>query len=156
MIDREKDTRHHRDGGKEIEAGGQLVAKQETSSQSRNNWLNVENHIDHRGVAVFQSESEENRADGGTGEPGEDHVTPGARANFRKLIQPTDEQREEHEEDENVLPENDYLRLEEVVQRNPPGAFCSPKGRAESDQPWSVGRAFSHRLKHAGTVYLER
>src|SRR3712207_8713126 len=42
---------------------------------------------------------------------------------------------QEHEEDEDVLPPDDHRRgVEELVQRNAPRAFGAPKRRAQSDR----------------------
>ena len=47
--------------------------------------------------------------DGRTGEPGKDQVTPGARIDFSQLAELRNEDRQEHQQNEDVFPKDDDL-----------------------------------------------
>ena len=58
-------------------------------------------------------------------------------------MKPGQEQAAGKEENQHVLPKDDHLRVEEVIQRNAPGAFRAPERGAERDQPRAVPEVFA-------------
>ena len=60
------------DAGEEKKSRRQPVPEKKESAEGRDDRLNVQDDVDHRRVPVFQREGEEDRADGGAGESGED------------------------------------------------------------------------------------
>src|SRR6185437_16120821 len=97
---------------------------------------------------ILESESEENGAYGRAGEPGEDQKAPAAFVDLGKLAELRNQYREKHHQDEDVFPEHDHIRVEEIVKRNAPRTFRPPEGRAEANEPWPVtetpGETFNH------------
>src|SRR5205823_8559888 len=86
-----------------------------------------------------------------TCEPGKKYVAPRARVDFRNLFHARDQNRQEHDEDENVFPKNDHLGIEQFVERNAPRAFRAPERSAKTDEPRAVGGALcSARLHRIG------
>ena len=59
-----------------------------------------------------------------------------------------DKNRQEHDQDEHVLPENDYPGIEQLVERDAPRAFCAPERSAEADQPRTISCAVCFELLH--------
>ena len=138
MLDGEKNTGENCDASVKKKARRQTVAKKQECAHRRNDWLNVQDHIDNGRIAVLERERKKNRTHGRTGEAGEDQVTPGTRINFSQIAELRNEDRQEHEQDEDVLPKHDHLRVEKIVERNPPRAFRSPQSGAETHEPRTV------------------
>lgn len=55
------------------------------------------------------------------------------------LLETHHQERQEHEQDEQMFPQDDRLRVEEIVQRDAPGALGPPKRRAERHELVSPG-----------------
>ena len=86
----------------------------------------------------FLSASVKKTVHGRTGEGGEDQVAQDTRSNFSQSAELRNEDRQEHEQNEDVFPKHDHLRVEKIVERNPPRALCSPQSGAETHEPWTV------------------
>ncbi len=149
MFDREEDARDDGDASVKEEARRETIAEEKESAQRADHWLEIEDDVDDGGVSVLEREGEKDGADRGSGKAREEEVAPGGAVHFPKLAQCGPKNRQEHEQDEDVLPEDDDLRIEEIVQRNAPRAFRAPKSGAETDQPRSVGEAARRGLLHA-------
>jgi hypothetical protein len=48
-----------------------------------------------------------------------------------------------------VFPKHDHLRVEEIVERNTPGALRSPQSRTEPNEPWPIRCATCVAILHA-------
>ena len=128
---------------------GELVAEDENGAQRRDNWLNVQDDVDHSRVGVFKGESEKDSADCRAGEPGENQKAPSADVDPTQFAEPREKDRQKHEQDENVFPEYDDFSVEKFVKRNPPRAFGAPERRAQSDEPRPVITAVRATIFHA-------
>lgn len=149
MFDGNKNAGHDRDGGKEIETPREPIAEEETGAQGREHRLDIEHDVHDRRIPLLQCQSEKYRSDRRASETGEDQVAPGARLYLRNLTKPHHKQRQKHEENEDVLPEDDHLGVEEIVERNAPRALRAPEGGAEGNEPRAVPHSACRALSHA-------
>ena len=67
-------------------------------------------------------------------------------------MQMRDQYRQEHDQDEHVFPEHDYLGVEQFVEWDTPRAFSSPKRSTETNQPWTVGCGARFAVLHWDVV----
>ena len=149
MFHRQENAGENRDACVEKKARREAVAEKQERAQGGNDRLNVQDHIHDRWVAVLEGESEKDRAHGRASEPGEEQVTPGACIDLAQLAEPRNQDRQEHQQDEHVLPEHDHLRVEKIVERNAPRALRPPQSGAESYEPWTVPCARRVAFFHA-------
>ena len=63
-----------------------------------------------------------------------------------------DQDRQEHDEDKHMLPEDDDLCIEKRIKRDAPRAFCAPKRRAKADEPRAVRCAARCAALHSESV----
>ena len=140
MRNRNENPCKDRDARVRKEASGKAVAEDQECSHRRNNRLNIQNDVHDGRIAVFQRECEEDGTDCRASETREEQVSPGARADSRNLVQTRDQNRQKHDQDEHVLPKDDYFGVKQRIERDAPRALGTPKCGAEADQPWTVRR----------------
>src|SRR4029077_13087606 len=90
--------------------------------------------------------------DRGAGEPGKKQEAPRARLNFWNLMPTRDKNRQEHDQNKYVLPENNYLCVEKLIEWNTPRAFRAPERRTEADEPWTISWAAYRTALHSESV----
>src|SRR5207253_7507607 len=91
MRDGDEDAGKDRDAGIEEETWTEAVAEKQERAHRRDDRLNVQDHVHYCRVAVFQGQSEKDRADGRAGEAGEEQVYPSAHVDFANLGNARDE-----------------------------------------------------------------
>ena len=148
MRNRDENAGDNRDAGEKEKASGKPVTKKQKRADGRNDRLDIQDHVHDRWIAIFQRQREEDGAHRRPSEPGEEYAAPRARADFRNLFHARDQNRQEHDEDENVFPKNDHLGIEQFIKRDAPRAFRAPERCAKTDQPRAVGCALYGALLH--------
>lgn len=156
MFDGEKHAGHDRDRRVKEKERRELIAKEQTGRDGRKDRLDVENDVHDGRIPILEREGEENRADRRTREGGERKIAPGAPIDLRNFPQPNDEERQEHEKNENVFPENNDPGIKEIVQRDAPGALRPPERGSERHQPGTMAFPMRRCLRHARRVYRPR
>src|SRR6266542_1894819 len=148
MRDGNENAGDDRDGGVKEKASGKSITKKQKRADRRNNGLNIQDHVHHRWIPVFQRQREEDGAHRRPSESGEKHVAPRARVDFWNFFQARDQNRQEHDEDENVFPKDDHLGVEQFIERDAPRALGAPERCAKTDEPRAVTCAVRFALLH--------
>ena len=115
MIHGKKNAGENGNSGEEVEARREPIAEKQTGANGRNHRLNVEDDIHDRRISVLEREGEENRSHSRAGEPGKDQKAPGTGVDPWDLAKLHQEKGQKHEENQNVLPKNDHLGVEQIV-----------------------------------------
>ncbi len=75
-------------------------------------------------------------------------VSPGARFDFRNLTQARYQKRQEHDQDEHVLPKDDHPGVKQRVERDAPRALSAPQCGPKTNKPGTVRRAGDLAVPH--------
>ena len=148
MRNRDKHASNDSDPSVEEELPRKPITKKQERADGRYNGLDIKNYVHHGRVPVFQRQGEKDCANRRAGEPGEKQEAPRARVDFWNLVQMGDQDWQEHHEDEHMLPEDDHLCVENLIERNTPRAFCAPKRCAQADEPRAISRAARVAVLH--------
>src|ERR1700719_2215643 len=122
MFHRQKNPGEDRDSRVKKESRSESVSEKQIRAKGRNYRLNIQDDVHDRRVSVLERESEENRPDGGAGKAGEDQVTPGPAVDLAKFAEAGQQERQKHQQNQNVLPKDNHLGVEQLIERDAPRA----------------------------------
>src|SRR5438132_5649455 len=100
MLHGNKNTGKDRDAGIKEKSRGEEIAEKKERAQGGDHRLNIEDDVDHCGVAIFQGECEENRSHRRPGESGKNEITPSTGIDFTEITDPWKKERQKHQENE--------------------------------------------------------
>src|SRR5207245_11772796 len=105
--------------------------------------LDIQNDVNNSWVSVFEREREKDRADRRADETGKEQIAPRRDVDLAKLAEIRQEERQKHQQNQDMFPKNDHLGVEQFVQWNAPRALRPPEGRTETDETRTIDQTLA-------------